>query len=199
MYGSHYAPKHFSRPSGLLCVSMWSRPHLSCLQVTKLASLTSVLFFKTIKEKDLRVCEDSLSKMLRKSLLTVTLAWKGHIVFSLSLSNYVPELKRRENNMHDRCCIFVYFYLTSGFTTPHLLFSLKEAFEVICIQVVFMVAVGEHQQVEIAPRWHHLIERAKLLKSQSALVVISVCLLKSEMEKFGVKEHQGESNCLPCK
>lgn len=101
--------------------------------------------------------------------------------------------------LHSTCSIFLYFYLTSGFylpTTPHLLFSLKEAFEVICIQVVFMVAVGEHQQVEIAPCWHHLIERAELLKSQSALVVISVCLLKSEMEKFGVKEHQGESNCL---
>jgi len=69
----------------------------------------------------------------------------------------VPKLKKHEKIMHDRCFTMpaAFFFFACGFdlpTTPHLLFSLKEAFEVICIQVVFMVAVGEHQQIEIAPR-----------------------------------------------
>lgn len=60
----------------------------------------------------------------------------------------------------------------------YLLLSLQEAFQVICVQVVLVVAVGEHQQVQIAPRRHHLVEGTELLKVQRALVVICVSLLQ---------------------
>lgn len=60
----------------------------------------------------------------------------------------------------------------------YLLFSLQEAFQVICVQVVLVVAVGEHQQVQIAPGRHHLVEGTELLEVQRALVVICVSLLQ---------------------
>lgn len=60
----------------------------------------------------------------------------------------------------------------------YLLLSLQEAFQVICVQVILVVAVGEHQQVQIAPCRHHLVEGTELLKVQRALVVICVSLLQ---------------------
>lgn len=59
----------------------------------------------------------------------------------------------------------------------YLLLHLQEAGKVDAVQVVLVVAVGEHEQVQIAARRHHLVEGAELLKVQGALVVICVCLL----------------------
>ena len=43
-----------------------------------------------------------------------------------------------------------------------------------------MVAVGQHEQVEIPAGGHHLVEGAELLKAQCAPVVIRVGLLQRE-------------------
>lgn len=59
----------------------------------------------------------------------------------------------------------------------YLLFCLQEAGKVVCVQVVFVVAVGEQEEVQIPAGWHHLIERAELFKSQCPLVVICVSFL----------------------
>ena len=60
----------------------------------------------------------------------------------------------------------------------YLLLQLQEAYQVGGVQVVFVVAVGEHEQVQVPPCGHHLVEGAELLKVQRALVVISVCFLE---------------------
>ena len=62
--------------------------------------------------------------------------------------------------------------------TVYLLLQLQEAGQVGGVQVVFVAAVGEHEQVQVPPCGHHLVEGAELLKVQCALVVISVCLLE---------------------
>lgn len=59
----------------------------------------------------------------------------------------------------------------------HLLFGLQEADQVVRVQVVFVVAVGEHEEVQVPARRHHLVEGAELFKVQRALVVICVRLL----------------------
>lgn len=60
----------------------------------------------------------------------------------------------------------------------YLLLRLQEASDVICVQVVFVVAVGEHKEVQISAGRHHLVEGAELLEPQSSLFVICVCLLQ---------------------
>lgn len=137
------------------------------------ALLNSLLFFKTMKEGIWECVRTVFPKCWGKCPI-VTVAWKGHIIFSSSA-------RVKKEDMKTTCTTsaanlsYSWFYPQN---TPHLLLGLEEAFEVVCVQVVFMVAVGEHQQVQVSPCWHHLIKRAELLKSQSALVVISVCLLK---------------------
>ncbi len=59
----------------------------------------------------------------------------------------------------------------------YLLLSLHEAGQVPCVEMVFVVAVGEHEEVQIPAGRHHLVEGAELLKAQRPLVVIRVCLL----------------------
>lgn len=67
----------------------------------------------------------------------------------------------------------------SGRPRPHhLLLHLQEALEVGRAQVVLVVAVGQHEQVEVPARGHHLVEGTELLEAQSALVVVGVCLLQ---------------------
>ncbi len=61
----------------------------------------------------------------------------------------------------------------------YLLLSLQEAGQVICVEVVFEVAVGEHEEVQIPAGRHHLVEGAELLKAQRSLVVVCVCLLRN--------------------
>lgn len=68
--------------------------------------------------------------------------------------------------------------------SEYLLLGLQEAGQVVCIQMVFVVAVGEHEEVQISASRHHLVEGAELLKVQRPLVVICVCLLHT-----GYKEH----------
>ena len=59
----------------------------------------------------------------------------------------------------------------------YLLLCLQEPGQVICVHVVLVVAVGEHQQVQVSPGGHHLVEGAELLKAQRSLLVVCVCLL----------------------
>lgn len=61
--------------------------------------------------------------------------------------------------------------------TVYLLLSAEETGQVVCVQVIFEVAVGEHEEVQIPPSGHHLVERAELLEAQGSLVVIGICLL----------------------
>lgn len=57
---------------------------------------------------------------------------------------------------------------------------LQEAGEVIRVHVVFVVAVGEHEQVQVSASGHHLVEGAELLKVECSLIVVSVCLLQDQ-------------------
>lgn len=62
----------------------------------------------------------------------------------------------------------------------YLLLNLQEAGQVGGVQVVFVVAVREHEEVQVPAGRHHLVEGAELLKAQLALVVVSVCLLHTQ-------------------
>lgn len=79
-------------------------------------------------------------------------------------------------------------------TKPHLLFDLQKACQVICVQVVFVVTVGEHQQVQIPSSRHHLIEGAELVKAQSSLVIIRVGFLEKtkhqQLRNYGTGTHE---------
>lgn len=59
----------------------------------------------------------------------------------------------------------------------HLLLRVEEPGQVVYVQVILQVAVGEHEEVQIPASWHHLVEGAELLKAQSSLVLVCVCLL----------------------
>ena len=48
--------------------------------------------------------------------------------------------------------------------------------------MVLVVAVGEHEEVKISARRHHLVEGAELLEVQSSLVVVGVCLLQDRQK-----------------
>lgn len=48
---------------------------------------------------------------------------------------------------------------------PHLLLHLQKALQVRSVQMVLMVAVGQHEQVEVSASGHHLVEGAELLKT----------------------------------
>lgn len=65
----------------------------------------------------------------------------------------------------------------------YLLFGLQEAGQVVGVQVVFMVAVGEHEEVQIPAGRHHLVEGAELLKAQRPLVVVCICLLQTRYKE----------------
>lgn len=65
----------------------------------------------------------------------------------------------------------------------YLLLSVEETGQVVCVQVIFEVAVGEHEEVQIPASRHHLVERAELLEAQGSLVVIGVCLLHKKVQK----------------
>lgn len=67
-------------------------------------------------------------------------------------------------------------------TSLYLLLSLQEAGQVISVEMVLVVAVAEHEQVQIPAGRHHLVEGTKLLKAQSSLGVICVCLLRIRYE-----------------
>lgn len=67
-----------------------------------------------------------------------------------------------------------YFYMGR---TMYLLLSAEKTGQVICIQVIFEVAVSEHEEVQIPASGHHLVERTELLEAQGSLVVIGICLL----------------------
>lgn len=60
---------------------------------------------------------------------------------------------------------------------------LQEAGEVVGVQVVLQVTVGEHEQVKVPTSGHHLVEGAELLEAQSALVVVSVGFLQTSHQK----------------
>ena len=84
--------------------------------------------------------------------------------------------------MHARTCVYVCVCLSGCLHTLqlcslYLLVQLQEAGQVAGVKVVHVVAVGEHEQVEVTACRHHLVEGTKLLKAQGALVVIGVCLL----------------------
>lgn len=66
----------------------------------------------------------------------------------------------------------------------YLLLSLEKARQVVCVDVVFEVAVGEHEEVQIPAGRHHLVEGAELLEAQRSLVVICVCFLHSRYKKW---------------
>lgn len=66
----------------------------------------------------------------------------------------------------------------------YLLFSLQEAGQVICVEVIFEVAVGEHEEVQIPAGRHHLVEGTELLEAQRPLVVICICLLQQGQSFF---------------
>lgn len=65
----------------------------------------------------------------------------------------------------------------------YLLFSLQEASQVVSVEVVFEVAVGEHEEVQIPAGRHHLVEGAELLEAQRPLVVICIRLLHSRYKE----------------
>lgn len=65
-------------------------------------------------------------------------------------------------------------------SSPHLLLHLQEALEVSGVQVVLVVAVGQHEQIEVPAGGHHLVEGTELLKAQCTLMVICVCLLQAK-------------------
>lgn len=65
----------------------------------------------------------------------------------------------------------------------YLLLSLQEAGQVVCVQVVFVVAVGEHEKVQVPACRHHLVERAELFKAQRSLVVVCVRLLHTRYKE----------------
>lgn len=49
--------------------------------------------------------------------------------------------------------------------SSYLLLRLQEAGQVLKVQVVFVVAVGDHEEVQISARGHHLVEGAELLEA----------------------------------
>lgn len=59
----------------------------------------------------------------------------------------------------------------------YLLLSVEETGQVVCIQVISEVTIGEHEEVQIPASGHHLVERAELLEAQGSLVLIGICLL----------------------
>lgn len=65
----------------------------------------------------------------------------------------------------------------------YLLLSVEETGQVVCIQVIFEVAVGEHEEVQIPASRHHLVEGAELLEAKGSLVVIGICLLHIRSKK----------------
>lgn len=60
----------------------------------------------------------------------------------------------------------------------HLLLIAQEVGELVGGQVILPVAVGHHEQEQVPSQRHHLVEDGKLLVSQSALLVIGICLLR---------------------
>lgn len=59
----------------------------------------------------------------------------------------------------------------------YLLLRVEEPGQVVYVQVILEVAVGEHEEVQIPASWHHLVEGAELLKAQSSLVLVCIGLL----------------------
>lgn len=53
----------------------------------------------------------------------------------------------------------------SGQQNAYLLLCLQKAHQVICVKVVFEVAVGEHEEIQIPAGRHHLVEGAELLEA----------------------------------
>lgn len=60
----------------------------------------------------------------------------------------------------------------------YLLFAFQKACEVVEIQDFFLIAVGDHNQVEVSACGNHLVERTELFKAQRALVLVCVCFLQ---------------------
>lgn len=65
----------------------------------------------------------------------------------------------------------------------YLLLGLQEAGQVVCVQVVLVVAVGEHEKVQVPACGHHLVEGAELFEVQSSLLVIRVRLLHTQLQR----------------
>lgn len=61
----------------------------------------------------------------------------------------------------------------------YLLLGAEEPGQVVWVQVIFEVAVGKHEEVQIPAGRHHLVERAELLKAQGSLVFIRICVLQN--------------------
>lgn len=61
----------------------------------------------------------------------------------------------------------------------HLLLVAQEVGQLVGSQVVLPVAVGHHQQEDVPPQGHHLVEDGKLLVGQRTLLVVGVGLLRA--------------------
>lgn len=62
----------------------------------------------------------------------------------------------------------------------YLLLVLHKASQVVGVEVVFVVTVGEHEEVQVPAGRHHLVEGAELFEAQRPLVIICVCLLRND-------------------
>lgn len=62
----------------------------------------------------------------------------------------------------------------------NLLFIFQKARKVVEIQDFFLIAVGDHYQIEVPACGNHLVEWTEFFKAQRALVLICVCFLQIE-------------------
>lgn len=60
----------------------------------------------------------------------------------------------------------------------YLLFVFQKACKVVKIQDFFLIAVGDHYQVEVSASGNHLVKRTEFFKAQRALVLVCVCFLQ---------------------
>lgn len=72
-------------------------------------------------------------------------------------------------------------YCTAVHNSAYLLFSLQEPSQVVRVQVVLVVAVGKHKEVQVPAGGHHLVEVTELLEAQGPLVVVCVGLLCTDV------------------
>lgn len=70
----------------------------------------------------------------------------------------------------------------------YLLFIFQKACKVVEIHDFFLIAVGDHYQVEVSACGNHLVERTEFFKAQRALVLVSVCFLQITTKYFMSKK-----------
>lgn len=66
----------------------------------------------------------------------------------------------------------------------YLLFIFQKACKVVKIHNLFLIAVGDHYQVQVSACGNHLIERTEFFKAQRALVFVCVCVLQITTKIF---------------